>query len=185
MKKDFAWTVGKLLLGIFLITLFTMWTYLETTKNRLVWDSIQYLVHHIFWISSLSTDNIIWMFLSLEVSNWRPLTWISWAIDYQLYGGLLPWGYHLSNNIFHTINSVLVFFLTLVVFGLNRRESKGYPFRSDNNALIAAFLAALLFAVHPQHVESVAWVAERKDLLCQLFILLSMLAYAKYVTCQE
>jgi hypothetical protein len=72
----------------------------------------------------------------------------------------------------------------LVVFALTNPDSKTYRINTDNHSLIAAVLTALMFAVHPQHVESVAWVAERKDLLCQLFLLLSMLAYVKYVTCQ-
>ena len=185
MKKTLYRTAGKLLLAVFLTTVFTMWTYHGTTKNDLVWDTVNYLVYHVWWISNLSVDNIIWMFLSFEVSNWHPLTWISWAVDYQLYGGLVPWGYHLTNNILHTLNSLLVFVLTLVLFGLNSPEQKKYPFRTDSHALIAAFLTALLFAAHPQHVESVAWVAERKDLLCQLFLLLSMFTYVKYVTCHE
>jgi tetratricopeptide (TPR) repeat protein len=174
----------KLLVAICLIIVLTMWTYYESTKNGYVWDSIEYVINHFFWISSLSTDNVIWMFLSLEVSNWHPLTWLSWALDYQIYGGLNAWGFHLSNNILHTLNSILVFILTLVIFGLNDPASTNYPFRKDNNALVAAFLTALLFAVHPQHVESVAWIAERKDLLCQLFLLLSTLAYVKYVICE-
>lgn len=185
MQKTSAQVVTKLLLGVFLLAFITMWTYFPTTKNLFVWDSRYYLFLHEFWISKLNPYHIIWMLLSLEVSNWHPLTWLSWAIDYQIYGGLVPWGFHLSSNILHTINSILVFALTLVVFGLNSTGSRAYPFRTDNNALIAAFVGALLFAIHPQHVESVAWVAERKDLLCQLFLLLSMLTYVKYTTCHE
>lgn len=166
-----------------MIALITLWTYHPTTNNLFVWDSKAYLPVFEFWISKMNAYHIVWMFLSLEVANWHPLTWLSWAIDYQLYGGLVPWGYHFSNNLLHAANSILVFLLTLVIFGLNAQESNGYPFRKDNNALIAAFLTALFFAVHPQHVESVAWIAERKDLLFQFFLLLSMLTYVKYVSC--
>jgi len=175
----------RLLLAVIFLSLITLWVYHPSTENELVWDSIAYLVEHYFWISSLSTDNIIWMFLSLRVVNWHPLTWISWAADYQIYGGLITWGFHFTNNVLHAINSVLIFVLMLVVFGLNRPRASGFSIRTDNRALIAAFLAALLFAVHPQHVESVAWVAERKDLLCQLFLLLALLSYVKYVYCEE
>jgi len=172
----------KLLLWVLLLAVATLWTYWGSLENGFVWDSIEYVINHFFWISSLSTDNIIWMFLSLEVANWHPLTWISWALDYEIFGGLTAWGFHLSSNILHTVNSVLIFFLTLVLFGLNQPATSGFPFRSDNNALIAAFLAALLFAIHPQHVESVAWIAERKDLLFMFFLLLSTFAYVRYVT---
>lgn len=185
MKTGNIRTVAKLSVFLFTIMVITMWTYHPTTKNLFAWDTNGYLYIHEFWISKLSVPHIIWMFLSLEFMNWHPLTWLSWAVDYQVYGGFDTWGYHLSNNIFHSINSSLLFVLMLVLFGLNQWEPGRYPFRQDAPALSAAFLAALLFAVHPQHVESVAWVAERKDLLCQLFLLLAMLAYVKYVTCDE
>ena len=165
----------------------SMWAYYGSTENAFVWDTITYLHHHVWYLSQVSLDNTIWMFLSLEVANWHPLTWVSWALDYQIYGGFSTRGYHLTSNILHSINAILVFILTLVLFGLNYNTNSGttkhFPISTDNNALTAAFLAALLWAVHPQHVESVAWVAERKDLLCQLFILLAMLAYVKYVSC--
>jgi hypothetical protein len=125
------------------------------------------------------------MATSLEFYNWHPLTWLSWAIDYQVYGGLVPWGYHFSNNLLHTINSVALFIFILMVMGLVAPVSGRFALKQDDPSLIAALLAALLFAVHPQHVESVAWVAERKDLLCQLFLLLSLIAYIKYATCQQ
>jgi len=177
--------VMKMVIGVGAIIAATLWSYQETINNSFVWDTKDYLFTHGFWISRMSIHHIIWMFLSLEVSNWHPLTWLSWAIDYQLYGGLAPWGYHLSNNILHALNSVLVYVATLVVLGLNDSKSLSFPIRTDNHALIAAFIAALLFAVHPQHVESVAWVAERKDLLCQLFLLSSFLTYVGFVTCQN
>lgn len=183
MSKAFCWTAAKLTICFFLIVSYTIWIYHDSTNNELVWDSYHYLVKNVFYISRLNADNIIWMFLAKD-PYWHPFTWLSWAIDYQIYGGLVSWGYHLSNNILHAINSGIVFILMLAVFGLNNTESKLYSWRVDNLALIAAFIAALLFAVHPQHVESVVWVAERKDLLCQLFLLLSMLTYLKYVSCE-
>ena len=185
MSKIPTRMVAKLLVPTVIIMVIVMWVYHPTTKSQFVWDTNGYLYIHEFWISSLSPYHIVWMFLSLEFMNWHPLTWLSWAIDYQIYGGLDPWGYHLSSNILHAINSALVFVLALVVFGLNSPKPRGYPLCKDSQAIVAAFLAALFFAVHPQHVESVAWVAERKDLLCQLFLLLSLLSYVKYVTCNE
>ena len=169
MKLNIGQNAVKVILGVFLISIVTLWTFHGSTNNELVWDSVTYIAHHWFWVSRITADTLLWMFLSLDVSNWHPLTWLSWAIDFQLYGGLISSGFHLTNNILHALNSILVFILILVVFGLNSpRSGINYPFRSDNNAIIAAFLAALLFAVHPQHVESVVWVAERKD-LCASF----------------
>ncbi len=185
MKKPLDWSVAKIILAAVSIAFITMWTYQPSTENEFVWDSIQYLRNHVYYLSSLNTDHIIWMFLTLDGANWHPLTWISWAIDYQIYGGLIPAGYHLTNNALHAINSVLIFITMLVVFALNKPNSRSFPFLAQDNAIIAATLATFFFAIHPQHVESVAWVAERKDLLCQLFMLLSTLAYVRYASCHE
>jgi tetratricopeptide (TPR) repeat protein len=173
----------KLAFMVVALVLVSMWTYYGATGNLFVWDSNTYLIKHKDHISDLTLKNLWWMTTSLEFFNWHPLTWFSWAIDYQLYNGLSTWGFHFSNNVFHAINGVIVFFLILTAFGLVVPAGEYFTMRRDNNALVAAFLASLLFVVHPQHVESVAWVAERKDLLCQFFLLLSLLAYVKYVTC--
>ncbi len=175
--------VFKLAALAFLLAAGSILTYYGSTRNKFVWDTLDYLTQHPFYLSSLGIDHIVWMFTSLDNSNWHPLTWLSWAVDYQIYGGLKPWGYHFSNIVFHAINSALLFVTILTLFGLNQPRSRGYPLRADNAALAAAWLAAALFAVHPQHVESVVWVAERKDLLCQMFMLLSALAYFRYATC--
>jgi hypothetical protein len=185
MRKAFNPLLMKLLLSVFLIMVFTMWVFYPSTNNLFVWDTKRYLYVYEFWISKLHVYHIVWMFLSQEFHNWHPLTWLSWALDYQLYGGLSTWGFHLSSNILHSINSVLVFALAIVFFNLNKPGFSDHPAHTDSNVIIAALLTALLFASHPQHVESVVWVAERKDLLCQLFLILSMLAYVRYVTCNE
>lgn len=185
MNHPSEWVKTKILIGALLVVTVALWAFEGTTANTFVWDSIHYLFEHENRISHISIENIFWMITSLEASNWHPLTWLSWAIDYQVYGGLESWGYHFSNNILHSLNSVLVFILMLVVFSLNNPDLKSYSISKDNYSLIAALLTALVFAVHPQHVESVAWIAERKDLLCQFFMLLSLLAYVKYVTCQK
>ena len=175
----------KLGICIALLTALALWTYRGSIDNQFVWDSQRYLSVYQDHISQLNFENIKWMATSLEFSNWHPLTWFSWAIDYQIYGGLNAAGYHFSNNLLHAFNGLILFALMLMVFGLTSPSSATFAIRKDNPALLAAFLAALLFIVHPQHVESVAWVAERKDLLCQLFLLLSLIAYIKYVTSGE
>ena len=95
---------------------------------------------------------------------WHPLTWLSHMLDCQLFG-VDPGGPHLTNLFFHTANSLLLFLLLQFCTGA------GLP----------SFLVAALFAVHPLHVESVAWVAERKDVLSAFFWLLTMWAYVWYV----
>jgi tetratricopeptide (TPR) repeat protein len=109
-------------------------------------------------------STITWAATSFHAGNWHPLTWLSHAADYQLFG-LSPSGHHLVNLLFHTANALLLFLLL--------RQMTGALWRS---ALVAA-----LFAWHPLHVESVAWASERKDVLSTFFWLLSMSAYVRYV----
>jgi tetratricopeptide (TPR) repeat protein len=113
--------------------------------------------------AGLTWDSLRWALTSYHAFNWHPLTWVSLQLDHQLYG-LDPRGYHLTNLLLHAANSVLLF--------LALRRMTGAVWR-------CAFVAAL-FAVHPQHVESVAWVAERKDVLSTLFWMLTLAAYAGY-----
>ena len=113
--------------------------------------------------AGLSWGGVVWAFTTDRAMYMHPLTWISHMIDCNLYG-LHPWGHHLTNLIFHTIDSILLF---LVLARMTRRL---WP-----SALVAA-----LFAVHPLHVESVAWIAERKDVLSMLFWAGSLGTYAWY-----
>lgn len=112
----------------------------------------------------LTPDSIIWAFTAFYASNWHPLTWLSHITDCHFYG-LNPGMHHLSSLLFHILNSILLF----TVF----RKLDGRIWQS-------AFIAAL-FAVHPLHVESVAWISERKDLLSTFFWLLTIWAYIRYV----
>ncbi len=105
-----------------------------------------------------------WAFTTLETSNWHPLTWLSLMIDAELWGSS-PRGYHATNILLHALNSVLLFCLLGSVTRARGRS-----------ALVAA-----LFATHPLHVESVAWISERKDVLSASFWLLTSIAYVRYV----
>ena len=113
--------------------------------------------------AGLNKEGIAWAFTTFEAYNYHPLTWLSHMLDCQLFG-LRPGMHHLTNLLFHLMNTAL---LLLVL-----RRMTGTLWRSG-------FVAAL-FALHPLHVESVAWVAERKDLLSAFFWLLTMWAYARY-----
>jgi len=114
--------------------------------------------------NGLTVSSIIGAFKSTYASNWHPLTWVSHMLDVQLYG-MNPGSHHMTNVLFHIVNSMLLF----IVF-------KRMTGRIWQSALVAA-----LFALHPLHVESVAWVAERKDVLSTFFWMLTMYAYAWYV----
>jgi tetratricopeptide (TPR) repeat protein len=109
-------------------------------------------------------DNVAWAFTTGHAANWHPLTWLSHMLDVSLFG-VNPAPHHLVNVLIHLANVLLLFLL------LYRWTERLGP----------SALAAALWAVHPQHVESVAWVAERKDVLCGLFWLLALMAYTRYV----
>jgi tetratricopeptide (TPR) repeat protein len=112
----------------------------------------------------LSWAGLIWAFTTVHASMWHPLTWLSYLVDSQLYG-MNPGGFHFTNVLLHLANSILLFLL------LQRMTRAQWP-----SALVAA-----LFALHPMHVESVAWISERKDVLSTLFWILSVGAYVRYV----
>jgi protein O-mannosyl-transferase len=113
----------------------------------------------------LTGRSIAWSFTALHSCNWHPLTWLSHALDCQLYGTQHAAGHHLTNVLLHAVVAIL---LLLVLRGMTGRL---WP---------SAFVAAV-FALHPLRVESVAWIAERKDLLCGLFFMLTLAAYVRYV----
>ncbi len=127
-------------------------------------DDPLYVTDNIHVKSGITLRSIQWAFTTGDASNWHPLTWMSHMLDVQLFG-LNPLWHHLTNLLFHIANTLLVFFLF-------HRMTKA-PLKS-------AFVAAL-FAVHPLHVESVAWVAERKDVLSTFFWMLTTGAYVYYV----
>lgn len=128
-------------------------------------DDHQYVSknHHV--MAGISGENLKWAFTTFEAANWHPLTWLSHALDCMLYGDR-PAGPHLTNLVFHLINTLLLFFVL--------RSLTGSVWKS-------AFVAAL-FGLHPLHVESVAWVSERKDVLSTMLLFLSLLCYSRYVS---
>jgi protein O-mannosyl-transferase len=115
-------------------------------------------------LSGVTGAGTWWAFTSFYAANWHPLTWLSLQLDAELFGRQ-AWGFHLTNLLLHIANSVLLF---LVLQRLTGNQTR--------SAVVAA-----LFALHPLHVESVAWVAERKDVLSTLFWLLTLAGYAHYV----
>lgn len=138
-------------------------------------DDYQYIVDNPHLRNGINWKSVEWAFTTTYFSNWHPLTWLSYILDYQLYG-LNSAGWHAENSLLHAINSVLLF----VALRLMTREL--YPGHGlKDNSLWFSATAALFFAVHPLRVESVAWASERKDLLCSLFGFSAVLAYCRYV----
>jgi Tfp pilus assembly protein PilF len=114
--------------------------------------------------SGLNLDTVKWAFNIGYASNWHPLTWLSHILDWQLFGSNAG-GHHITNLIFHIANTLLLFIVL----------------KQMTNALWQSAFVAALFALHPLHVESVAWISERKDVLSTFFLFLTMWAYLKYV----
>ena len=127
-------------------------------------DDNHYITGNLHVRSGLSWNTIAWAFGSIEEYNWHPLTWLSHALDCQLFG-LNPAGHHYTNLLLHALNAVLLFLLL--------QRATGFTWRS--------LTVAALFALHPVNVESVAWVSERKNVLSMLFFLLALGAYGRYV----
>lgn len=128
------------------------------------YDDWQYITENTEIQQGLSLKSIGWAFTTVHGSNWHPLTWISHMLDVRLFG-MHPRGHHLVNLIFHLANTVLVFLV----------------FKKLAGEIWKPFVIAILFAIHPLHVESVAWVSERKDVLSAFFWLLTIWAYLGYL----
>jgi tetratricopeptide (TPR) repeat protein len=127
-------------------------------------DDPQYVSENPNVAAGLTWRSVGWAFTTGYAGNWHPLTWLSHALDLELFG-LNPGAHHLINVLLHAVNTVLLF---------------GW-LRAATSAVGASGFAAALFAVHPLHVESVAWVAERKDVLSTFFWMLTLRSYSAYV----
>ena len=147
-----------------LLALVTIALYWPATGHDFVnYDDNVYVMNNTHVQSGLNWQSIQWAFSNLEAGFWHPLTWLSILADCQFYG-LQAWGHHLTSVLLHVANTVMLF--------LALRRMSGATWRS-------AFVAGL-FGWHPLHVESVAWAAERKDVLSGLFWMLSLWAYVRY-----
>ena len=139
--------------------------YLPTLRNGFTgYDDPDYVTANPHVNTGLSGANLVWAFTTAHAGNWHPVTWISHMADSSLFG-LSPAGPHLVSLLLHIANTLLLFLWLAAVTGARGRSAA----------------VALLFGLHPVHVESVAWVAERKDVLSTLFLMLALIAYSAYV----
>jgi len=151
-----------LCLLLFTATLLVFW---PVTKCDFVnYDDPDYFTSNPHVQSGLKPDNITWAFTTSQTGNWHPLTWLSLMLDAELFDPANPAGPHLTNLLFHGVNAVLLLLL------LQRLTGRIFP----------SFCVAALFAWHPLHVESVAWISERKDVLSTFLGLLALLGYQLY-----
>lgn len=150
---------------ILVLVLFTCAIYGQTLSHGFVnFDDSVYVTENPMVKKGLSVPSVTWAFTRFHEGNYHPLTWLSLMLDISLFG-VNPGLMHMVNLIFHLLAAILFF------HALHLYTRKLWP----------SFLVALLFAVHPMHVESVAWISQRKDLLCACFFVLALLAYHRWV----
>jgi len=148
-----------------LLAVATLALYNPANRHPFVnYDDDRYVTENAHIRQGLTADTFAWSLTSTEQANWHPLTWMSHALDCSLFG-LDPAGHHFTSIVIHTANVVLLFLLLMWSTG----------------RLGPSVFVAVLFALHPINVESVAWIAERKNVLCTLFFFLTLWAYGWYV----
>ncbi len=147
-----------LLGAVTLLIYWRVWTY-EFIRT----DDPTYVFNNSHVRTGLHWENLKWAFSAVHSSNWHPLTWMSHMLDCAIYG-LAPGGHHFTNVVFHIVNTILLFLI----------------FTRMTKDVFASWFVAAVFALHPMHVESVAWIAERKDVLSAFFALLSIGMYSFY-----
>ena len=166
------------------VALLTFIEYLPSLQNAFVQRDDGSYIFANQHIHSIDVAFFKWAFFDFYAANWHPLTWIVHALDYKLWG-LIPLGHHLTSVLLHAFNTFLVVSLVIKILEAFKVRSTNNGFSSfidDKTTLIAAGVTGLLFGLHPVHVESVAWASEKKDLLCALFFLLSLLMYATSIS---
>lgn len=166
-QNDFIQIVFSQKNNIWLIIILVIVTFISfypSLQNDFVrWDDHKYVTENNS-IRELALNDLR-KFSESYVGNYHPLTMISYAIDYHFFG-LNPFYYHLKNLIFHLLNTVLVFF---------------FIYKISKKNIFISFFTALLFGIHPMHVESVTWISERKDVLYTFYFLLGLVLYYKYL----
>ncbi len=166
MAKDFYKIDGRarIILICLVLTLLVLAVFAQIRSHKFVdYDDNEYIIGNNAVLTGLSWQNVQWAFTTNQASNWHPLTWLSHMLDCQLYG-IDPGWHHLTNLFLHIANTLLLFAVL----------------RAMTGAIWQSAFVAALFALHPLHVESVAWASERKDVLSTFFWLLTMAAYVRY-----
>ena len=164
-KSKISLNFRRDLLIYMFIVVATFAAYWQLPKNDFIsFDDDLYVTHNAHVQGGFTRETIQWAFTTFHAFNWHPLTWLSHMADYRLFGTNASL-HHLMSLFLHIVNSILLFMV------LDRMTKDKWP----------AAIVAILFAIHPLHVESVAWVSERKDLLSTFFFLLTMASYVRYV----
>jgi tetratricopeptide (TPR) repeat protein len=157
-------TRSRILLGVFLLAVAVAGVYGQVVGHGFVSvDDNDYILKNPGIRDGVTLRGVVWAFSTFHASNWHPITWLSHMLDVELFG-FSPGGHHAVSLLIHLVNVLLLFWLLGKATG----------------AWLRSFAVALIFAIHPMNVESVAWVSERKNLLSTLFWLLAAGAYGRY-----
>ena len=153
-----------------LVALSTFLVFLPALQNDWVnWDDTANFLDNPAY-RGLGWAQLKWMWSTQMLRHYIPLSWMTLGLDYKIWG-MNPWGYHLTNVLLHTADAVAFYLLAVAIFKIT------IPPKAGAEIPIGAMFAALIFAIHPLRVESVAWITERRDVLSGLFYLLAILAY--------
>ena len=164
-EKETFFRQNSELITFTVLTALVIFIYAQTVGFGFInFDDNQYVYENPFVINGLNWIGLKWAFTQFHSANWHPVTWLSHQFDATLFG-LNAGAHHATNVVFHLINSILAFVI----------------FHKYTNCFWKSAIIAALFAVHPMHVESVAWISERKDLLSTMFWFLTMWTYFLYV----
>jgi len=147
------------------IAVVTFIAFQQVRYNEFIcFDDNLYITENIHVKEGITADSIVWAFTQSHAANWHPVTWLSHMLDCELFG-TNPYWHHLNNLLLHIANSLLLFLV----------------FKAMTGSIWPSAFTAFLFALHPLHVESVAWASERKDVLSTLFWFLTIMAYLRYI----
>jgi len=167
MHPNLTQSPPRPLLGVqaILLAVLSLLAYWGLWNNEFItFDDALYITNNPHVLSGLTSESVAWAFSSTTTTYWHPLTWLSHMLDVESFGGTPP-GTHMVSMAIHALNAILLHLL------LAKATGRPWP----------ALFAALLFALHPINVDSVAWAAERKNVLSSLFFLLTLIAYLEYV----
>lgn len=163
ISQEYRVKLTKPVFGVLLVFVMIAVFWQSTGHDFINYDDPAYVTDNIHVRTGLTYPNFLWAFTAFHASNWHPITWLSHMLDSEIYG-LNPKGHHMTNILFHIANTLLLLYLL---------------YSTTRNYWQSLFVAAL-FAFHPLHVESVAWIAERKDLLSTFFGFVTLILYSRY-----
>jgi hypothetical protein len=185
---------GVTRIAVVCITLAVLIAFSGALRNDFVgWDDDQNLIRNTRY-QGLDGEHLRWMFTTGIAGHYQPLTWLSFALESQLLWGVNAAGFHFTNIVLHLATSVGFFFVARRIIEVKAESAENRSSRTPPSvethspaplapidATLGALAAALLFAVHPLRVESVAWASERRDVLSGAWLMLTVLTYFRYV----